>query len=206
MGALTHRVLQDAVRQAAEWRALGLDLSVAVNLSPDTLLDESLPETVQRLLDGVSLGARHLQLEITESSLMRDAQRAASVLEGLRALGVRVSIDDFGTGYSSLAWLKRLPVHEIKIDRSFVMDLDEDASDAAIVESTVRLGQTLGLTVVAEGVETEAALDRLRGFGCDGAQGYLISRPIPAAALTEWLGERARLQAADVRRPALRAA
>ena len=118
---------------------------------------------------------------------MRDALRAAKVLERFRAAGVRVSIDDFGTGYSSLAWLKRLPVHEIKIDRSFVSDLEADSSDAAIVRSTIQLGQTLGLTVVAEGVETEAALARLRAFGCDVAQGFLISRPVPADDLTAWL-------------------
>jgi EAL domain-containing protein (putative c-di-GMP-specific phosphodiesterase class I) len=203
MGPLTHRVLQDAVAQAAAWRDAGLDLSVAVNLSPDTLLDEELPSTVERLLAESALGADRLELEITESSLMRDALRAAKVLEGLREAGVRVSIDDFGTGYSSLAWLKRLPVHEIKIDRSFVIDLVDDPSDAAIVHSTVRLGQTLGLTVVAEGVETEAALQRLREYGCDVAQGYFISRPLPAADLTGWLFEHRR---AAARRAQLRAA
>jgi diguanylate cyclase (GGDEF)-like protein len=187
MGALTNRVLRDALAQAAAWETIGLDLSVAVNLSPDTLLDEALPAAVERALADRSLSPDRLQLEITESSLMRDAQRAAKVLEGLRAAGVRVSIDDFGTGYSSLAWLKRLPVHEIKIDRSFVSELAPGSSDAAIVESTVRLGQTLGMTVVAEGVETQAALDLLRGFGCDVAQGYLVSRPQPADEVTAWL-------------------
>ena len=187
MGALTSRVLRDSLAQAAAWEEAGLDLSVAVNLSPDTLLDDALPATVERALAERSLSPERLQLEITESSLMRDAQRAAKVLEGLREAGVRVSIDDFGTGYSSLAWLKRLPVHEIKIDRSFVGELEAGSSDAAIVESTVRLGQTLGMTVVAEGVETEAALDLLRDFGCDVAQGYLIGRPQPAAILTPWL-------------------
>jgi diguanylate cyclase len=190
MGMLTYRVLHDAVAQAARWRDAGLHLSVAVNLSPEILLDEELPASVERALADHELSPDRLRLEITESTLMRDALRAAQVLERFRALGVRVSIDDFGTGYSSLAWLKRLPVHEIKINRSFVTDLDQDSSDAAIVQSTVQLGQTLGLTVVAEGVETEAALRRLQAFGCDAAQGFLISRPLAADDLTAWLAGR----------------
>jgi diguanylate cyclase (GGDEF)-like protein len=187
MPALTACVLDTALAQVTAWRAEGLRLSVAVNVPPEALHDRALPSNVEAALARHGLGGDALQLEITESSLMRDAARASTVLEELRAHGVRVAIDDFGTGYSSLAWLKRLPVHEIKIDRSFVMEMDERASDAAIVESTIRLGQTLGLLVVAEGVETVAALERLRAFGCDVAQGYLISRPIPADELTAWL-------------------
>jgi diguanylate cyclase (GGDEF)-like protein len=187
MPALTAAVLDAALAQVAAWRREGLDLAVAVNVPPEALHDRAMPATVAAALERHGLDGTALRLEITESSLMRDAARAVEVLEALRALGVRVAIDDFGTGYSSLAWLKRLPVNELKIDRSFVMEMDDRASDAAIVQSTITLGQTLGLEVVAEGVETTQALERLRGFGCDVAQGYLISRPLPADELTAWL-------------------
>ena len=192
MPALTASVLESALAQVAAWRALGMTMSVAVNVPPEALHDQALPAAVSAALARHGVGGSALHLEITESSLMRDAARATEILDALRALGVRVAIDDFGTGYSSLAWLKRLPVHEIKIDRSFVMEMDERSSDAAIVQSTVQLGQTLGLAVVAEGVETASALERLRSFGCDVAQGYLISRPLPADELTAWLLERGR--------------
>jgi diguanylate cyclase len=195
MPMVTATVLDSALAQVVAWRAEGLDLAVAVNVPPEALHDRAMPATVAAALERHGLDGAALRLEITESSLMRDAARAVEVLEALRALGVRVAIDDFGTGYSSLAWLKRLPVNELKIDRSFVMEMDERASDAAIVESTIRLGQTLGLEVVAEGVETTSALERLRGFGCDVAQGYLISRPLPAAELTAWLHSRELLAA-----------
>ena len=198
MPALSAAVLEISLAQVAEWRAQGLELAVAVNVPPEALHDFSMPSDVEAALARHGLDGSALVLEITESSLMRDALRASEILEALCALGVRVAIDDFGTGYSSLAWLRRLPVHEVKIDRSFVMEMDERASDAAIVQSTVQLGQTLGLSVVAEGVETESALARLREFGCDYAQGFLISKPVPADKLTEWLHERAapRLRAA----------
>ena len=192
MPALTASVLESALAQVAAWRALGMTMSVAVNVPPEALHDQALPAAVSAALARHGVGGSALHLEITESSLMRDAARATEILDALRALGVRVAIDDFGTGYSSLAWLKRLPVHEIKIDRSFVLEMDERSSDAAIVQSTVQLGQTLGLAVVAEGVETASALERLRSFGCDVAQGYLISRPLPADELTAWLLERGR--------------
>jgi diguanylate cyclase (GGDEF)-like protein len=191
MPALTAAVLDRALAQIVAWRAEGLELTVAVNVPPEALHDRAMPGAVRAALERHGLDGPALRLEITESSLMRDAARAVEVLEDLRALGVRVAIDDFGTGYSSLAWLKRLPVNELKIDRSFVMGMDDGASDVAIVESTIRLGQTLGLEVVAEGVETASALERLHAFGCDVAQGYFISRPQPAAELTAWLQQHA---------------
>ena len=132
-----------------------------------------------------------LELEITETTILADPFRVRQVLERLNEMGLRLSIDDFGTGYSSLAYLKRLPVHTIKIDRSFVMDMCENASDATIVRSTVDLGRNLGLEVVAEGVETQSAWDALRAQGCTLAQGYLISRPVPADDLLELLADRA---------------
>ncbi|MDP9386285.1 MAG: EAL domain-containing protein [Actinomycetota bacterium] len=191
MGPLTMSVLTKALTQIAEWRRLGHQLSVAVNVPAQTLLDRELPATIDRLMTELGLEATCLRLEITEGTLVRDPVRSAEVLEELAAAGVKVSIDDFGTGYSSFALLQRLPVHEIKIDRSFVRHMAERANDAAIVRSTVQLGQTLGLTVVAEGVEDEASLEQLATIGCDAAQGYFISRPVPGDALTAWLGERA---------------
>jgi EAL domain-containing protein (putative c-di-GMP-specific phosphodiesterase class I) len=169
---------------------------VAVNVSAQTLLDRSLAATIGDLLAERGLDGCALKLEITEHTLMRDPARSAEVLEDLSALGIRVSIDDFGTGYSSLALLQRLPVDEIKVDRSFVRDIPDNHNDAAIVNSIVGLGCSLGVEVVAVGVETEAALAYLTDLGCHTAQGYLISRPLPADALTAWLGERDVLQQA----------
>ncbi len=192
MGPLTMSVLTKSLTQIAEWRALGHDLSVAVNVPAQTLLDRELPATIDRLMAELGLEATCLRLEITEGTLVRDPVRSAEVLEQLASAGVKVSIDDFGTGYSSFALLQRLPVHEIKIDRSFVRHMAERPNDAAIVHSTVQLGQTLGLTVVAEGVEDEASLEQLAAIGCDAAQGYFISRPVPGDELTAWLDERVR--------------
>jgi EAL domain-containing protein (putative c-di-GMP-specific phosphodiesterase class I) len=131
-------------------------------------------------------------LEITEGSLIHDPRRSAAILARLDEMGVRIAIDDFGTGYSSLAWLKRFPFHEIKVDRSFVHDLESSPSDAAIVRSTIELGRSLGLATVAEGVETPGELSRLTAWGCDMVQGYLVSRPLPPAELLEWVRMRRR--------------
>jgi EAL domain-containing protein (putative c-di-GMP-specific phosphodiesterase class I) len=136
------------------------------------------------------LPARNLKLEITETALIDNAEEAVIMLNELRDLGVHVQIDDFGTGYSSLSYLKRLPIQEIKIDRSFVMHMHEDANDFLIVRATVELGRNLGLRTVAEGVEDLATLDRLGDFGCDEAQGYYISRPLPVDDFTRWLAVR----------------
>jgi diguanylate cyclase (GGDEF)-like protein/PAS domain S-box-containing protein len=190
---LTEWVLTTATRQYDEWRSAGLDLPVAVNLSMRNLHDPQLSHTIAGLLSSLDVSPAALNLEITESSLMADPERAMAVLSGLRELGLSIAIDDFGTGYSSLAYLKRLPVAELKIDRSFVRDMATDASDLAIVRSTVELAHNLGLRVVAEGVEDSASQKLLTLLGCDQAQGYYISRPLPAAELTDWLRRQAQV-------------
>jgi diguanylate cyclase (GGDEF)-like protein len=190
IGALTMNVLRMALGQVAAWRRVGISLPVAVNLPAQMLLDRDLPGDVASLLARLGLTADSLVLEITEGSLIHDPHRSAQILDALSGMGVRIAIDDFGTGYSSLAWLKRFPVDEIKVDRSFVTDLVADESDAAIVRSTIELGRSLGVLVVAEGVETVDVLERLAGYGCDVVQGFLISRPVPAAQLVTWLRAR----------------
>jgi diguanylate cyclase (GGDEF)-like protein len=190
IGALTMNVLRMALGQVASWRRVGIRLPVAVNLPAQMLLDRDLPGDVSSLLARFGLAADSLVLEITEGSLIHDPHRSAQILDTLSGMGVRIAIDDFGTGYSSLAWLKRFPVDEIKVDRSFVTHLDTDDSDAAIVRSTIELGRSLGVLVVAEGVETVEVFEQLAGYGCDVAQGYLVSRPVPAAQLVTWFRAR----------------
>jgi EAL domain-containing protein (putative c-di-GMP-specific phosphodiesterase class I) len=182
---LTLWVIQSALAQADRWRADGLDLRVAVNLSVRSITP-ALPRELAIILDGRPGG---LELEITETVGMEDAEGSLAVLEQLRALGIRLSVDDFGTGFSSLAYLKQLPVSAIKIDRSFVMEMDHDSSDRAIVRSTVDLARHLGMEVVAEGVESEASLAELRALGCHLAQGYAISPPLGADALATWAAQ-----------------
>ncbi len=195
IGPLTRYVLNAALAQARVWSDSGRPLAVSVNLSARNLLDENLPVQVAELLTGHGVTAEMLELEVTESALMTDPVRAQRLLEQLSALGVRISIDDFGAGYTSLGQLKDLPVDELKIDKSFVMTMTEDRCNALIVHSVVDLGHNLGMTIVAEGVETEQALTALRGFGCDIAQGYHLSRPITADALDAWLHARTILPA-----------
>jgi diguanylate cyclase (GGDEF)-like protein len=183
---LTEYILDAALRQCREWRDLGNPLGVAVNLSTRSLLDLTFPDRVAELIDKWELDASSLELEITETMIMHDPVRALDVLSRLSERGVRIAIDDFGTGYSSLAYLNSLPVDEIKIDRSFVTDMKQ--SDA-IVQSTIDLGRNLGLTVVAEGVETEEACAQLRALGCGEAQGFYLSRPLAPDAFAAWLRE-----------------
>ena len=182
---LSRWVLATALRQCRAWRDEGLEIRVAVNLSARLLLDEHLIETIADLLLAHRVSPADLELELTESAVMADPARALDVLRGLHQMGIRLSIDDFGTGYSSLAYLNRLPVDEVKIDKSFVLDLRADAA-ATIARSIIDLGHNLGLVVVAEGVEDQAAYERLGAMGCDLAQGYYLSRPIPAADLAAW--------------------
>jgi diguanylate cyclase (GGDEF)-like protein/PAS domain S-box-containing protein len=188
---LTRWVLGHAVAQCQRWQQQGRDLDVSVNLSARNLQEPELVEHIGALLDERSLPARLLQLELTESAVMADAAHAAAVLGRLRAGGVEVSIDDFGIGQSSFGYLQKLPVSELKIDKSFVKDMTTVAQDAAIVRSTNQLGHNLGLKVVAEGVESQGTLDVLAALGCDGAQGYYIARPMPSAEFDEWLSKSA---------------
>jgi diguanylate cyclase (GGDEF)-like protein len=187
---LTLAVLRQALDQCEHWRRDGRPLGVAVNVSPRSLLDPAFVEEVARALAVVAVPASAVTLEITESSLMADPERAIEAMERLRSLGVRLSIDDLGTGYSSLSYLQRLPVTEIKIDRSFLRPAAAHREGAlAIVAAVVELGHRLGRTVVAEGVEDEATWQVLQQLGCDVAQGYWLSRPLPADGLQEWLAQ-----------------
>ncbi|MEO8382454.1 MAG: EAL domain-containing protein [Acidobacteriota bacterium] len=190
IGLITKWVIRKAIAQCAAWRAQGIDLTVAVNLSALDLFDSELPTFISGLLSEAELPPGKLLLEITESAIMKDAAYAQKILKDLKRRGLCLAIDDFGTGYSSLAHLKRLPVDELKIDKSFVQNLSASASDdVVIVRSTIELGHNMGLVVIAEGVETAESWSILKSLGCDMAQGYYMSRPLPAAQFVEWLGE-----------------
>jgi diguanylate cyclase (GGDEF)-like protein len=197
MRPLTLYVLEAALQQTRAWRDDGLDLSVAVNLSVPNLLDTKLPGDVQELLTRWDVPPYQLILEVTENVILADPTRVIEILTALKALGVRLSLDDFGTGSSALAYLKRLPVDELKIDKSFVIAMEESPADEAIVRSTTELAQRLGLRVVAEGVETQDALARLGQAGCEEIQGYFLQRPVPAAEIAPWIAERARAAGAS---------
>jgi diguanylate cyclase (GGDEF)-like protein len=184
---ITHWALSAAVRECRLWLEEGLDLPVSVNLSARDLQNRDLPCFVLELLRDHDLASRNLVLEVTEQAVVRDSQHATVVLECLHDLGIRISIDDFGTGYSSLAQLKHLPADELKIDRSFVMDLPGNKEDAAIVRTAIDLAHNLGLEVLAEGVETHQALQWLQAQGCEQAQGFLISKPMPAEEFCSWV-------------------
>jgi diguanylate cyclase (GGDEF)-like protein/PAS domain S-box-containing protein len=188
---LTAWVLNEALGQVHAWSKAGIDVGVAVNLSARNLLDDELPDAVAQLLSTWQVAPEKLSLEITESSII--AAEAEHTLQRLHATGVRISVDDFGTGYSSLTYLKRLPVQEIKIDKSFVIDMATNRDGAAIVRSTIDLGHNLGLKVVAEGVEDENSEALLREYGCDFLQGFHIARPAAAGLLGPWLRTRAGL-------------
>jgi diguanylate cyclase (GGDEF)-like protein len=180
---ITPWVLDATIRQLAQWRAEGIDIAVSANLSALDLLDPELPKRVKAMLEFHGVPAARLCLEITESALMDEPALAMAHLEALAALGVKLSIDDYGVGQASLAYLKSLPVNELKLDRSFITAIDSAPRNAAIVRSTIMLSHALGLSVVAEGVETEEELDWLRAHGCDVAQGYRIAKPLMAAEL-----------------------
>jgi diguanylate cyclase (GGDEF)-like protein len=184
---LTAHVLELAARQVVEWQAAGITLPVAVNVSMRNLLDPQFPETLNRAIATAGIEARSLKLEITESSVMAEPGRVLETMKQVRDMGFMFSIDDFGTGYSSLAYLQRLPVEELKIDRSFVGQLPRDSGSLAIVRATIELAASLGLDVVAEGVEDDATWHTLRRLGCSTAQGYFMSRPMPAAEVVGWV-------------------
>jgi len=186
---LTRWVLETAVRQVRAWLDEGLDLGVAVNLSARTLRDPELPEAIAELLQAHGVPVSRLHVELTESMVMADPPTTLEVLTRLSRLGVHIAIDDFGTGYSSLTHLKRLPIDEIKIDRSFVTTMTTDSDDATIVASTIGLGHSLGLRFVAEGVEDERTWQALEALNCDGAQGFYVSHALPSDELGRWLRE-----------------
>ncbi|SDN59963.1 diguanylate cyclase (GGDEF) domain-containing protein [Geodermatophilus sp. DSM 45219] len=187
MRPLTDWVLREAIGQCAVWRAQGWEVDVAVNVAPATLLEADLASRVTTMLAEGGLPGHALELEITETAVMVDPERAAETLRRLQAIGIGVSIDDFGAGYTSLSYLRSLPVRSLKIDRGFVTHLLDDERDQAVTRSVVQLGHDLGLTVVAEGVETAGVRQRLLELGCDEAQGYLVARPMEAAAVLDWL-------------------
>ena len=193
---LTLAGLEMAIDQCAAWRSRGIELGMAVNLSPRNLVDHELPHQIKRLLEERRVPTTSLELELTEDTIMSDPKRARDVLARLDAMGIWLAIDDFGTGYSSLAYLRQLPVTTLKIDRSFVITMQEREDDAAIVRSTIALGRNLGLRVVAEGVETDEVMGELRQLGCDVAQGFHVSRPVPADEFEHWLRERQLTEAA----------
>ena len=195
MGPLTTFVLARSIEQCAQWRRDGVDLRLAVNLSVQSLYDDTFPAVVAGLLDRSSMSPNSLVLDVTESTVMADPRRAQRVLAELGALGVTLAIDDFGTGYSSLAYLKQLPVSELKIDKSFVLGMATDSDDAVIVHSTIDLGQKFGLEVVAEGVESQRVWRLLKRLGCDLAQGSYVCPPLPPDQLTPWLLDNARTEA-----------
>jgi diguanylate cyclase (GGDEF)-like protein len=193
---LTHHVLDQAMAQCAQWRRSGHDMSVSVNLSVRNLLDHELPKEVERLLSFHSLPPEALHLEITESMIMSDPERAMATVRRLSDLGVQFSVDDFGTGYSSLANLRDLPINELKIDRRFVTPMLKNEKDLTIVRSTINLGRDLKLRIVAEGVEDERTLMRLAMLGADLAQGFHLSKPLAPDAFTAWMGRPQYLAAA----------
>ena len=187
IGRLTHVALVQALAMCRMWLPTSPQVNVAVNLSPRQLLDLELPSTVAALLQRYGVPPHRLTIEITETSIMTDPVAAAAALSQLRDLGIRLALDDFGTGHSALAYLQQLPLDEVKIDKSFVMAMTTDASARAIVHAITDLAHTLGLIVVAEGVEDEVTRQLLVGFGCDIMQGYLLSRPLPPREVASWL-------------------
>lgn len=184
---LTRIVLKMALQQSTEWQQQGLTLPIAINISAINLQDPSFPDQVVAIMRDYTVLPALIEMEITETALMQAPLRAIETVKKLCDIGVVVSIDDFGTGYSSMAYLKKLVVAKIKIDKSFVIDMIKNENDNIIVRSTIDLAHNLGLTVVAEGVETEEALERLKSLGCDTAQGYHMGRPVPVDKLNEWL-------------------
>jgi diguanylate cyclase (GGDEF)-like protein len=185
---LTRFVLEAAVAQCRRWSERGIEISVAVNMTAIDLLDPALPDVIAKCLVRHGVPAERVEIEITESTIMSEPARVAAVLGRLHEMGLKIAIDDFGSGYTSLGYLRTLPIDGIKIDRSFVTAMTGESRDAAIVHAIVDIGRNLGLEIVAEGVETQEAWDELRRAGCDMVQGYLISRPVPAAEIEALVG------------------
>jgi len=180
--------LMQACAQNMAWLRQGLpSVSMAVNLSPRQFADDGLLHDIDDALNACGMPPTLLQLEVTESMVMQNVSRAVKILDAIQSRGIRLAIDDFGTGYSSMSLMKQFPIDTIKIDRSFVRDLPDDPEDQAIAHAIIRMGKALGMTVVAEGVETEEQLAFLRHHGCDQMQGYLFSKPLPAEKMVELL-------------------
>jgi diguanylate cyclase (GGDEF)-like protein len=187
MYEMTVAVLEQSLDQVATWAGVGINLPVAVNLSPSSLVDIELPQRVERMLAERGLDSSLLILEITEDVIMSDRERARHILDELRRIGIQVAVDDFGTGYSSLAYLRELPIDELKLDRSFIATMGADERSLAIVQSAIDLAHSLGLRMVAEGVEDEITARRLSDAGCDEAQGFYFSQALPVAEFESWL-------------------
>ncbi len=186
MAALTKFVLNAGLRQLAELQHAGIDVKVAVNVSASSLRDSELPELIARALGTWSISPDRLTLEVTESAIMLDVERSLEVMQELKRLQVRLSVDDFGTGYSSLAYLRRMPLDELKIDKTFVANMLDNTGDVQIVRSVIDLAHNFELEAVAEGVEDAATLDKLASLGCDVVQGYHYARPMPMAEMPAW--------------------
>jgi diguanylate cyclase (GGDEF)-like protein len=201
MPELTRYVLRAALGDCASWRAAGATLTVAVNVPASVIVDEGLPGAVMDALERVGLPPSALRLEITEDSLLARRDKAAGTMAALRKRGVRISLDDYGTGYCSLSYLRELPVDELKLDRSFVTNMLDEASTAEIVRSTVQLAHALNLRMVAEGVESSRTWAALSAWGCDEAQGYFLAKPMEAGKVLEFLGEWSQRTRPVVRRP-----
>jgi len=184
---LTRHVLGAALAEQARWRAAGYEIPVAVNFAGPNVLDVDMPSAVRELVELWETPAGGLIVEISERTVMHGPQRLSGLLDQLREIGVQSSLDDFGTGQSSLAFVRSLPVDEVKIDRSFVFAMLENAADEAIAGSTIALGRALGLRVVAEGIEDDATRTALAAAGCDVAQGFLIAKPLPGEDFMSWL-------------------
>jgi diguanylate cyclase len=180
-------MLEEAAKMARDLVAAGMPMKLSVNLSTRDLMDQELPARIHKLVGKYDINPALLCLEITESAIMDDPQRAMQTLERLSEMGFLLSIDDFGTGYSSLAYLKKLPVNELKIDQSFVMSMERDLQDAKIVRSTIELAHNLGLRVVAEGVESAKSWKMLKKLHCDELQGYFIAKPMPGPDFVAWV-------------------
>lgn len=192
---LTMWVIEVALRQMAAWSEANIDLAVSVNISAHDLYNEGLLEGIRHCLTETGMSPSRLKLELTESAVVEEQQRILGTLRSFHELGLTLSIDDYGTGYSSLAQLKKLPFDELKIDKSFVLEMDRNADDEIIVRSTIELGHLMGMSICAEGVESRASLELLKALTCDKAQGYHIARPMPAAELITWLEGRRRPEA-----------
>ncbi len=186
---ITQWVLGRAIAQCADWRNRGLPMNISINISSRDLVDADLPVHLAQLFEKEGCAAQWITLEVTESAIVGEPGHALKNLERLHELGCKLALDDYGTSYSTLAYLRRLPLDELKVDKSFTMGMTTDASDALIVRSTIELAHKLGLTVVAGGVEDEATLNELRALGCDAVQGFLVSRPLTADDVASWVRE-----------------